>query len=335
MSADQQTWREFEDLIESMHRGFHPGAKITRNEKLRGQNSHVLRDVDICIRQKVGLQEILIAVDCKKRSRKVDVPQMHEFVGLKDDVCASLGIIVNERGFSKGAITLARRNNVRPLTFRDTKNQNWQSDYRIPMCLEMLIMVPCGIKIQYLGQPEQDLLSDKGLVMGDIEANERLTAWEYISKMYFEEQHIEPGFWSKKCHFLPHGFRPIGTIDFSVYVERRRYISRAGLDFLGLVDQHTNLAHVSNLESPPIKFSEIEKTWRRLGEFDSWPIEAFSVMLKTVLPPKKEGNKIAPAFPEKTLVIKIGARPEAPIALPTEKLAKRRTSSGGESEFTK
>jgi len=107
VSADQQGWREFEDLIEGMHRGFHPGAKITRNEKVRGKNSNSLRDIDICVRQKVGLYELLIAVDCKKRGRKVDAPQMHEFIGLKDDVGTHLGVIVNERGFSKGALNLA------------------------------------------------------------------------------------------------------------------------------------------------------------------------------------------------------------------------------------
>ena len=77
-------WKEFEDLVERLQRSFHPGAVVTRNDHVRGRNSQSLRQIDISIRQKVGIHDILIIIDCKKRSRKIDIGGVSEFAGLQN-----------------------------------------------------------------------------------------------------------------------------------------------------------------------------------------------------------------------------------------------------------
>src|SRR5438552_5617270 len=109
-NQSKKKWHQFEELIADLHKGFHPGARIGRHEKILGQNSGTMREIDICIRQRIGIQELLIVVDCKKRSRKVDVIGMDAFIGLKKDVCANVGVIVSEKGFSKPALRVAKRN---------------------------------------------------------------------------------------------------------------------------------------------------------------------------------------------------------------------------------
>src|SRR4051794_38934892 len=104
------TWQEFEALVERLHRGLHRGAKITRDDRILGVNSRCKRQIDIAIRHKVGPNDILIIVECKRRSRKVDIDGMNAFAAAREDVRAHLGIMVSEKGFTNGARHIAEKN---------------------------------------------------------------------------------------------------------------------------------------------------------------------------------------------------------------------------------
>src|SRR5436309_2741660 len=58
-------WKQFEDLVERLHRAFHPNAAITRNDHILGKDSGRSREIDIAIRYKLGATELLLIVDCK------------------------------------------------------------------------------------------------------------------------------------------------------------------------------------------------------------------------------------------------------------------------------
>ena len=188
-------------------------------------------------------------------------------------------------------------------------------------------MVPCGLVIHYEGQPETRLHSDDELTLTDVTTQQDLTSWQLLSKIWFEQPNIEPGLWTKRFHFHANGSNPSGTIDFEVIVERRRYVSHAGWDFLGLVDQQSKLAHVSNLETPPIDLANIERNWKRLPEGALVPEGVFGLGIKTIMPPKKEGDKIQPNFPAATLRIGLAMKPETPMPMHVESF--RRGTSGG------
>src|SRR4051794_40661399 len=96
-------WREFEKMAADLHREFAPGADIRHDDRVYGKNSKGQRQIDISIRQKIACYDILTVIDCKKRSRKVDAPEMKKFRDLREDVGAHVGVIISNKGFTKGA----------------------------------------------------------------------------------------------------------------------------------------------------------------------------------------------------------------------------------------
>ena len=97
------SWEEFEAIIARLQTTFNKGTIVTRDEKLPGNLSGRLRQIDVCIRTKVGTENVLIIVECKKLNRKVDVKAVESFIGVKKDVGAQMGIMVSSEGFSRSA----------------------------------------------------------------------------------------------------------------------------------------------------------------------------------------------------------------------------------------
>src|SRR6266404_2149975 len=191
-NQSEKAWHQFEELVADLHKGFHPGAKITRHEKLPGQNSGTNREIDICIRQRVGIQDLLIIVDCKKRSRKVDVIGMDSFIGLKNDVAAHTGVIVSEKGFSKPALRLARRSGVQALTFGDTKRQVWAKDLLISVGLDLRVMMPTSITFEAIGKPEIEV-APSDLRFHDKQPHIEIPLKRLLQKAWFDEPEPIPG----------------------------------------------------------------------------------------------------------------------------------------------
>jgi hypothetical protein len=310
----EKEWHQFEELIADLHKGFHPGATITRHEKLLGQNSGTKREIDVCIRQRVGIQDLLIIIDCKKRSRKVDVIGMDSFIGLKNDVAAHTGVIVSEKGFSKSAIRLAARSGVQALTFMDTKRQDWAKDLLIPVGLDLRVMMPTRITFEANGKAEIDV-APNDLHLHDKQTRGDITLKQLLERNWFDKSEPAPGSWTTVFDAYENDGKPSGTLRFSFSVENRKYISRVGLDFIGLVDGQRNVAHMKSVQFPEIPLSDIERNWKRLGADEPFPSAVLVMVLKTVLHARLEDSKIVPAFPNVALTLSLETKPETPLAL--------------------
>ena len=70
-------WKKFEALVASIQEQLSLNASVTLNEKMKGQRSDVLREVDITVRKWIGQFEIIVAIDCKDYVRPVDVLSSH------------------------------------------------------------------------------------------------------------------------------------------------------------------------------------------------------------------------------------------------------------------
>ncbi|MBL8020735.1 MAG: restriction endonuclease [Leptospirales bacterium] len=134
MTHDQ----EFEQIVEQIYRSLHQDAVITRNEKLPGRRSGELRQIDITIRANVAGHKILVIVECKNYSRKVDVKKVDESFGMLDDVGAQKAVLVARKGFSKTAIQRARRSAIDLCQIHDAATRDWKLDLRIPIHREEL-----------------------------------------------------------------------------------------------------------------------------------------------------------------------------------------------------
>ena len=95
------------------------------------------RAVDICVRMKAGQFELIVVIDCKDYSRKVNVKDVEEVMGICQDVGANQGAIVTARGFSDGAMKRARDAKMNLYTLIDAESHEWQTLVTIPILVEV------------------------------------------------------------------------------------------------------------------------------------------------------------------------------------------------------
>ena len=125
-------WKRFEALAFEIQKSLSPDATVKLNDTIQGVNSGESRQIDISVRQKVGQFEILIVLECKDLLRRVGVSNVEAFIEKLKDVRASKGAIISSRGFSKGAVNLARNKGVETLRLVDVESVDWHSFISLP-----------------------------------------------------------------------------------------------------------------------------------------------------------------------------------------------------------
>ncbi len=156
------SWQEFEAIVARLQKSFSSGL-VTTNDKLMGRNSGVRRQIDVAIRADVGGEELLIIVECKKWTRKVDVQAVESFAGVKDDVSAHLGIMVSTKGFSKAATNTAKAKNISLYRYEDTLKEGWPSGLKTHLLVEFWELVPHTAHYILKDGSTEQIASDVGL----------------------------------------------------------------------------------------------------------------------------------------------------------------------------
>lgn len=82
-------------------------AKISRNERVSGPDGE--RETDIIIRRSIADFNITTVIECKDYKRPVTVEKIDAFQSKLNDIGANKGIIVARSGFSRSALTKAKR----------------------------------------------------------------------------------------------------------------------------------------------------------------------------------------------------------------------------------
>lgn len=96
-------WEHYEEQIFKKLNELFPDSEILKNQKIRGKFSKRIRQVDILVTASLIGSKILVVVDCKKFSNKVNVKTVESFLGFTEDIGAHVGIIITNEGFSKSA----------------------------------------------------------------------------------------------------------------------------------------------------------------------------------------------------------------------------------------
>ncbi len=141
-------WREFEEVVERLQRVFYRNSVIERDAKIFGHKTETNRQIDVAIRQKIGLQEILIIVECKDWSSKVDAPAVESFIGVKEDVRAHAAMMISPKGFSKAAVRLAKKANVNLYTLRETRKESWPNGLLTPLVIDIWELTPQALYVK-------------------------------------------------------------------------------------------------------------------------------------------------------------------------------------------
>lgn len=240
-AENRGTWKEFEDLVERIHRSFHSKAKIVRNDHIRGINTGESRQVDIAIRYNLGPNQLLIIVECKRHSRKLGVSAIGAFIATRDDVRANLAIMVSETGFTRGARNLADRNGIKTYTLRDTRESSWANHITIPIFVEMCELHVLGNDVVRANEEPVEIPPGETLDLVDKRTGQETTVDDLLREIWKSGDKPEGEFGFACPMHDEHGnqFR----MRFRIRADISRFERAASLQLLGLVDTADGATH--------------------------------------------------------------------------------------------
>jgi hypothetical protein len=109
-ATNSAEWRKFEQLVATIERLMAPkGAIVKSPDRIRDIDTNRLREVDASIRLRAGSIEILVTVECRRRSRIADVTWIEQLATKRNKIGASKTIAVSPLGFSNDARKCASR----------------------------------------------------------------------------------------------------------------------------------------------------------------------------------------------------------------------------------
>ncbi len=109
-SPKVKDWKAFELLVAAIEKRMAPkGAVVSSPDRIRDIDTGQLREVDASIRFRAGSVDILITIECRKRSRGSDVTWIEQLATKRTKVGASKTIAVSASRFSQAAIASAQR----------------------------------------------------------------------------------------------------------------------------------------------------------------------------------------------------------------------------------
>lgn len=103
--TNTKIWREFEKLVARIEQAASPrGVVVTSPDWIPGlTKENKPREVDASIRYKIGTADILITVECRKRSRKADITWIEQLATKRTNIGAAKTIAVSSEGFTESA----------------------------------------------------------------------------------------------------------------------------------------------------------------------------------------------------------------------------------------
>jgi len=241
------SWKEFESIIKRLQGSFSKDAVVTANEKLLGKNSLRYRQIDVAVRTKIGTENILIIVECKKWTRKPDVKAVEAFAGVKEDVGAQIGIMVSTAGFTSAARNTARAKNISLYRYEDTRNVGWPSGLETHLLIDIWEVTPiCATNI-YSDNSEQAITDDDDLVLADSKTGESGNLATFVRKMWdtMDPEEKYERLWRCECGCADPEHPEIRKIAIEAS-SRRIWGYRLGrLLFEGLIDDECGYANVN------------------------------------------------------------------------------------------
>jgi hypothetical protein len=133
----QKQWERFEEVVAEIQRQLAPDATVKHNDHITGRSGRT-RQLDVTIRQRIGLVDVLVVVECKDLKRRVEIGHVEAFSKKLEDVSANAGLMVATAGFDAGAQAVAKQNGIRLLTHREATEADWLRLVGEPAWMELL-----------------------------------------------------------------------------------------------------------------------------------------------------------------------------------------------------
>lgn len=241
------TWEEFETIIARLQTTFNKGATVARDEKLPGKLSGRSRQIDVCIRTKVGTENVLIIVECKKHKRKADVKAVESFIGVMKDVGAQMGIMVSNEGFSRSAYKRAKDENISLYRYQDTKNDDWPNGLETSALLEVWELTPLMACYVLADGTEEAITTDEGMDCFDVRGGPKTGLGDVLRQMW---NSLEPAEryerdWFVECPSSSPERPEIAKLRLGARAKFVRGLKKGRLHFEGLVNESEGQAKVA------------------------------------------------------------------------------------------
>ena len=111
--ADSPEWRQFEKLVARIEANSGSQSfKVTSPDRIRCRTTGRLREVDASVRSQIGTSNVLITIECRKRSAKQDVTWIEQLATKKQAIGAARTIAVSSSGFSSEAEAAASHHGI-------------------------------------------------------------------------------------------------------------------------------------------------------------------------------------------------------------------------------
>jgi len=175
-------WKKYEKQIAPKVKSKFPNYDIRPNDTIRGKLSKVNRQVDISLKKESNGKMILGIAECKCFGRRIDVKQVDSFAGFLKDVDAQFGLMITNKGFSKGAKNRAIGDNIDLEVIKfsdwDSFNTTWFSEGNFISANNLVVRcLKCNNKL---------LFNDDELTFNVVEVHERSMGSEIYYHAYWE-----------------------------------------------------------------------------------------------------------------------------------------------------
>jgi hypothetical protein len=275
-------WKKLEQLAAEIQAQLSPTSKISQNVKIPGGHSHIDRQIDVLIEDRVGQFPIRIAIECKDHSAPIDVNVVGEFHSLLGDTGISKGVLVAPNGFTKAALQIAATYGIEAYRPVDTDPHKWRCAVSLPticefrsarIALRLSFSLPLPLMIP--GDLTQVVLYDQEdkpmRSIGEMAAH-RWDAGEYP----IEEGLHEVPLCGKHAARIENGYGQIVPVKLTALIEvsLKRFFGQTPISKIkGFEDFQTGKVITNAFECNLLDPDEIERTWTEIGDSEP-PIPA-------------------------------------------------------------
>lgn len=125
--ANKKQGKALESLVLNLEKALakNPNVAVHPHKRLRDRITGKLREHDVVLELKEGHHSLLIAIECRDRSRPIGVPQVEGFRSKCQDTGISQGVLVSTTGFCNTARKKADFYGIRCLDIEEVESFEW------------------------------------------------------------------------------------------------------------------------------------------------------------------------------------------------------------------
>jgi hypothetical protein len=123
--------KDLEELVKAIEHAIHlhslPGVtiRVEPRKKLRDKDTGRLREFDVVITYEFAHHKVVLAIECRDRSRKIGVPEVEAFTAKCARCGVTRAVMVSDLGFAATALDKAEKNEVACLSLAQVQRFDW------------------------------------------------------------------------------------------------------------------------------------------------------------------------------------------------------------------